>query len=174
MFFPRVLESLPPFPRQHPAAFGCTKSYQPIGVTVHTHCIESFEGLLQRCWWGRGCSELWKNPIFPEHPVYNEYLFLQKLNSKLHNFFSSSFFRHPSTFWAHFFFNFSKKSRPEKKSSSDGWRWRLYCRFHRKSRSVYIYFACYVNWMGACTSSSYAHILEMKGHMTSAMRRNSD
>ena len=64
--FLRVLESLPALPRQHSAAIGCTKNYQPIGVTVHSHCVESFEGLLQR---GRGCSELWKNTIFPEHPV---------------------------------------------------------------------------------------------------------
>ena len=40
------------------------KNYQPIGVTVHSHCVENFEGLLQRCRWGRGCS-------FPEHPVQN-------------------------------------------------------------------------------------------------------
>ena len=40
-------------------------------VTVPSHFVESFEGLLQRCrWWGRGCKELWKNTIFPEHPVY--------------------------------------------------------------------------------------------------------
>ena len=63
-FFPRVLESLPPLPRQHSAAIGCTKSYQPIGVTVHSHCVESFEGLLQRCRLGRGCSELWKTQFF--------------------------------------------------------------------------------------------------------------
>ena len=57
-FFPRILESLPPLPRQHSAAIGCTKNCQPIGVTVHSHCVESFEGLLQRCRRGRGCSEL--------------------------------------------------------------------------------------------------------------------
>ena len=28
MFFQRILESLPPLPRQHSAAIGCTKSYQ--------------------------------------------------------------------------------------------------------------------------------------------------
>ena len=54
------------------AAIGCTKNYQPIGVSVYSHCVErmnllynkfiveSFAGLLQ--WWrrGRGCSnELW-------------------------------------------------------------------------------------------------------------------
>ena len=45
------------------------KNYQPIGVTVRSHCVEIFEGLLQRCRLGRGCSELWKNTIFPEHTV---------------------------------------------------------------------------------------------------------
>ena len=47
VFFPRILESLPPLPRQHSAAIGCTKN--TIGVTVHSHCIESFESLLRRC-----------------------------------------------------------------------------------------------------------------------------
>ena len=46
VFFPRILESLPLLPRQHMVAIGCTKNYQPIGVTVHSHCVESFEGLL--------------------------------------------------------------------------------------------------------------------------------
>ena len=69
VFCPRILEILPPLPRQLSAAIGCTKNYQPIGVTVHSHCVESFEGLLQRCRRGRGCSELWKNTFFPEHPV---------------------------------------------------------------------------------------------------------
>ena len=35
VFFPRILESLQHLPRQHSAAIGCTKNYQPIGVTVH-------------------------------------------------------------------------------------------------------------------------------------------
>ena len=39
VFFPRILESLSPFPRQHSAAIDCTKTYQPIGVTVHSHCV---------------------------------------------------------------------------------------------------------------------------------------
>ena len=58
VFFPRILESLPPLPRQHSAAIGCTKNYQPIGVTVNLHCVESFDGFLQRCSRGRGCREL--------------------------------------------------------------------------------------------------------------------
>ena len=50
-------------------------------MTVHLHCVESFGSLLQRCRRGRGCSELWKNTIFPEHSVYevilvNEYFFI--------------------------------------------------------------------------------------------------
>ena len=52
-----------------PSPIGCTKNYQSIGVTVNSHCVESFEGRLQRCRWGRGCSELWKSTIFPGHPV---------------------------------------------------------------------------------------------------------
>ena len=39
------------------------KNYQPIGVTVHSHCVESFEGLLLRCRRGRGCCELCKHNI---------------------------------------------------------------------------------------------------------------
>ena len=34
--FSRILESLSPLPRQHSAGIGCTKTYQPIGVTVHS------------------------------------------------------------------------------------------------------------------------------------------
>ena len=35
VFFPRILESLPPIiHRQHSAAIGRTKNYQPIGVTL--------------------------------------------------------------------------------------------------------------------------------------------
>ena len=64
MFFPRILESLPPLPRKHSVAIGCTKNYQPIGLTVHSHCVESFKGLLQRCRRGRGCRELWKTQFF--------------------------------------------------------------------------------------------------------------
>ena len=45
-FFQRILESL------------------PIGVTIHSYCFESFEGLLQRCRQGRGWSELWKTQFF--------------------------------------------------------------------------------------------------------------
>ena len=58
VYSPRILESLPHFPRQYLAAIGCTKNSQPIGVTVHSHCVESFGGLSQRCRRGRGCGEL--------------------------------------------------------------------------------------------------------------------
>ena len=57
VFFPRILESLPPLLCQHSAAIGCTKNYQPIGMIVHLYCVESFEGLLQRCRRERACSE---------------------------------------------------------------------------------------------------------------------
>ena len=71
VFFPRILESLPPLPRQHSAAIGCTKIYQPIGMTVHLHSVESFEGLLQRCRREGGVAVNYeKNTIFNEHSVY--------------------------------------------------------------------------------------------------------
>ena len=67
--FSRILESIPPLPRQHSAAIVCAKKkIQPIGVTVHSHRVESFDGLLQRCRRRRGCSELWKKHIFSWTP----------------------------------------------------------------------------------------------------------
>ena len=33
-YFSRILESLPPLRRQHSAAIGCTKNYQPIALKV--------------------------------------------------------------------------------------------------------------------------------------------
>ena len=52
------------------SAIGCTKNYQPIGMTVHLHSVESFEGLLQRCRREGGVAvNCEKNTIFPEHPV---------------------------------------------------------------------------------------------------------
>ena len=46
LFF--FLESLAPLPCQHSAAIGLKKKYQPIGFTVHKHCVESLEGILQQ------------------------------------------------------------------------------------------------------------------------------
>ena len=69
IFFPRILDSLPPLPYRHSAAIGCTKNYKPLGVTVHSHCVDSFKGLLQQCKRGRGCSGLGRGTVFPEHPV---------------------------------------------------------------------------------------------------------
>ena len=37
VFSPKILESLPPLPRQHSTAIGCTKNYQPIGETVYIY-----------------------------------------------------------------------------------------------------------------------------------------
>ena len=48
VFSLRILESLPPLPRQSSAAICFTKNYQPIGVTVTSHCVESFEGRVGR------------------------------------------------------------------------------------------------------------------------------
>ena len=39
VFFPRILEKLPSLPREQSAAIGCTKNFQPIGVTVHSYCV---------------------------------------------------------------------------------------------------------------------------------------
>ena len=74
---------MPPLPRQHSAAIGCTKNYQPIRVTVHSHCVESFEGLLQRCRRGRGCSEMWKKYNFSLNTLYEPSLLgTPKINRK--------------------------------------------------------------------------------------------
>ena len=71
-FFPRILESLPPLPRQHSAAIGCTKNYQPIGVTVHSHCVESSEGLSYSDLGEGGVAVYYKRKtIFPEHPEFS-------------------------------------------------------------------------------------------------------
>ena len=71
VFFPRILESLPPLPHQHLAAIRCTKNYQPIGVTLHLHCVESFELKVSYSDVGEGgvAVNCEKNIIFPEHPV---------------------------------------------------------------------------------------------------------
>ena len=79
VFFSRSLESLPPHPHQHSAAIGCTKYYQPIGVTVHSHCIESFEGVYSEGGIAVNCE---KNTIFPEHPVI---LYLKYTHVSLHD-----------------------------------------------------------------------------------------
>ena len=71
VFFSRIFESFPPLLRQRSVPNGCKENDQPIGATVHSLCVESIEGLLQRCRRGRGCSELWeKNTFFPKHPVH--------------------------------------------------------------------------------------------------------
>ena len=62
------LSVLPP-PRKDLAAIGCSEIGRPIGVTVHSHCVDSFKGLLQQCKRGRGCSGLGRGTVFPEHPV---------------------------------------------------------------------------------------------------------
>ena len=43
-----MLIIFPPLPRKHWAAIGCTDIGKPIEVIVHSHCVESFENLLQR------------------------------------------------------------------------------------------------------------------------------
>ena len=63
-FFSRILQNLLPLPQQHSAAICCTKNSQPIRVTVHSHCIESFEGLIQRCKRRRGAINCEKTHFF--------------------------------------------------------------------------------------------------------------
>ena len=77
------------------AGIGCTKNYQQIEVTVYSHCVERFEGLLQRCRRGSGCSELWKNTIYPEHSVH------KKGNGRLLDFKCTSSVKcdNKGTFW---------------------------------------------------------------------------
>ena len=65
VLFPRIFIILPPLPRQHWATIGCTNIGQhPIGVTVHSHCVESLEGLSQRCRRGKGFQWIVKKNIF--------------------------------------------------------------------------------------------------------------
>ena len=49
------------------------KNYQPIGVTVHSHCVESSEGVLNDIGEGRVAVNCEKNTFFPEHPVRLEW-----------------------------------------------------------------------------------------------------
>ena len=67
VLIPRILESLPPLPRQqHSASIGCTINYQPIGVTVPSHCVESIKGV-------EGVPVNYeKNTIFPEQHLLHE------------------------------------------------------------------------------------------------------
>ena len=69
-FFPRILESLPPLPRQtSAAAIGCTKIYQPIGVTVH-NALTALKISYSDVGEGGVALNCKKNTIFPEHPVH--------------------------------------------------------------------------------------------------------
>ena len=49
-YFSKNFPYFPPLPRKHWAAISCTEIGQigQPGVTVHLHCVESFEYLLQR------------------------------------------------------------------------------------------------------------------------------
>ena len=76
---PRMSESLPPLLCQHSAAIGYTKNYQPIGVTVQSHCVES-------CKRGRDCNELWKKIQIFLDTLYITFVTLALVNMthKLH------------------------------------------------------------------------------------------
>ena len=73
------MERLPPLPRQHSAAIGCTKNYQPIGVTVHHRIVlRALKVSYSDVGEGGVAVKCENNTIFPEHPVlvldilYNE------------------------------------------------------------------------------------------------------
>ena len=63
-FFRRILE------KNHSAAIGCACNYQPIGVTVYSHCVESFEGLSYSDL-GEGGFTVYYEKKNPEHPVFS-------------------------------------------------------------------------------------------------------
>ena len=73
-FFPRILKSLPTLPGQHSAAIGCTKNYQPIGVTVlYTRiALRALKVSYSDVGEGGVVVNCEKNTIFPEHPVYDD------------------------------------------------------------------------------------------------------
>ena len=48
---------------------GCYWLYKKLPANRSDCTLALRSELLQRCRRGRGCSELWKNTIFPEHPV---------------------------------------------------------------------------------------------------------
>ena len=104
------------------------KNYQQIGVTVNSHCIESFAFTdIKR---GRGSSEFWKKTtIFPEHPLVAvlRMLTIKKKRSELLLIYRVSHKRRPiakifkvdnSTIWPSIsllrrlgiFFNFDKRA----------------------------------------------------------------
>ena len=61
-----------PFPRQHSAAIGCTKNYQPIGVTVPSRiALRALKIFYSDVGEGGVAVNCEKNTIFAEHPVYS-------------------------------------------------------------------------------------------------------
>ena len=64
-FFSRIFIILPPLPFKHWAAIGCTKNFQPIGVTAHSYWKVSYSDLGEE----GVASNCEKNTIFPEHPI---------------------------------------------------------------------------------------------------------
>ena len=71
--FARIPKSLPTLRRHYSAAIGCTKNNEPIGVTVHSHCIESFKVPYNDVGEGGVAVNCKKNTIFPEHSVCISY-----------------------------------------------------------------------------------------------------
>ena len=72
--------------RQHLAAICRLENGQPKEATLHFYCVEIFGDMQARA----GLQWIWKNTIFPEHPVplspdyltksfHNHYLFFEEL-----------------------------------------------------------------------------------------------
>jgi len=69
VFFPKNSQKFATSPSLALVCYWLYKKGQPIGATVHSHCIENFDGHLKLyVGKGRGCSEVLKNTILPEHP----------------------------------------------------------------------------------------------------------
>ena len=71
VFFSRILESLPPFPRQHTAAIGCTKKLLAnMSDCTYTHTVLTALKLSYSDVGEGGVAvNCETNTIFPEHPV---------------------------------------------------------------------------------------------------------
>ena len=74
MFFPRIIESLPPLPRQHSADIGCTKITRQ-SEWLYTHIVlRALKVSYGAVGEGRVAVNCEKSTIFPEHHVYDPIL----------------------------------------------------------------------------------------------------
>ena len=69
-FFPKNSQKFATSPSLALRCYWLYKKGQPIGGTVHSHCVENFEGLLKRYVGEGGVAVICeKTQFFPEHPV---------------------------------------------------------------------------------------------------------